>query len=97
VGRAVVVHASHSHALAIAKELYQREINGSSLYASLRWRETLSIGSPLKFGAGPRTCMNYPISVHRTTINDFVIARNTARRRRSVFRLLVKFARSCPP
>ena len=41
----MVVHASHSHALAISKELYQRCINGSSFYPSLRYRETLSIGS----------------------------------------------------
>ena len=40
--------------------------------------------------------MIYHFSVHGTTINDPLIAHNTARRRRSVFRLLVKFECSCP-
>jgi len=92
-----MVHASHSHALAITKGLYQRCINGSSFYPSLWCQEMLSMGSPLKFGTGPHTHMNYHFSVHRTTINNSVIACNTARCHRLVFHLLVKFVHSCPP
>ena len=32
----MIVHVSHLHALAIAKDLYQADINGRSFYASLR-------------------------------------------------------------